>query len=61
MWLSGFSWLSKDWKFAPWHCTQSPVAGWALSRIENVVAEPYGRVWKPKYCVVMTKVFGLMG
>ena len=46
MWLVGMAGPPKA-TVLPWHCAQSPVAGWALSANEKPAATVWGRVWKP--------------
>ena len=45
----------------PWHCEQSPAAGWAGLATLLAVATARGRVWKPVYWPFFTSVVGAMG
>ena len=60
MWLAGLAWPVK--KVVPlWQSAQSPVAGWAASATAKVLAEVFGRVWKPVYCAPAVSTAGEIG
>ena len=60
MWLAGLSSGLKK-LVLPWHCEQSPAAGWAASATLKLPAAARGRVWKPVYCAPATTVVGAIG
>jgi len=60
MWLAGLSWPVKKFVL-PWHCEQSPVAGWAASATVKGPAAAAGRAWNPVYWAPAVSTDGEIG